>query len=217
MPFPAYILVTFNYAIVLKLPFSRVYSGDLNMQQFWRYLRELHNLLLFNEYDDEQFFMWWMNSFLCFSLTSSHLYRAPDLTNWFNMEDLDMKWEEMSWLDLKDLFLPLKKANQISWNNNGNDWWKYTNKIKCIKYKKQRKPLIWKNAALWFFSPKLDQNWILFLQLSTDITVMVICWNGFYRSDFVLVIICEHTYLNLWQLQNLQVELRSHATNEVHL
>ena len=25
------------------------------------------------------------------------------------MEDLDMKWEEISWLDLKDLFLPLKK------------------------------------------------------------------------------------------------------------
>ena len=25
------------------------------------------------------------------------------------MEDLDMKWEEISWLDLTDLFLPLKK------------------------------------------------------------------------------------------------------------
>ena len=50
-----------------------------------------------------------MTSFPCFSLTSSHLCRAPDLTNWFNMEDLDMKWEEISWLDLKDLFLPLKK------------------------------------------------------------------------------------------------------------
>ena len=34
------------------------------MQQFWSYLGELHNLLLFNEYDDEQFFMWWKKS-LC--------------------------------------------------------------------------------------------------------------------------------------------------------